>query len=273
MKPDLDRFGPTPIYLQIKQWMQNQIGQGRWPEHYKLVNEIVLANDLGVSRGTVRRAISDLIKEAMLVRIHGRGTFVASKNIEQPLAERLVAFSEALIEQGITFETQVLAQELISPIDRVVSLLSITEESKVFFLERVRFVAQTPVVYLHNYVVASHCLGIETVDFTSHRLFQTLEGHYGLVLDWGRRTFEAQAADAKIAALLQISEGAPIMKLEQIVYLEDGSPIEFSDVWLCGNRFRLTSTLKRNGPRVSTLQPGGMLVGMNSMGNYLSDYG
>lgn len=254
MKPEVDHNGPTPIYLQIERWIQQQIEQGYWPEHYKLVNEIDLANDLGVSRGTVRRAISDLINAGLLVRIHGKGTFVASKNLEQPLAERLVAFSEALIEQGIPFETQVLAQCLIIPDSRVASLLSVPAGSEVFYLERVRYVAQEPVIYLHNYVVTRRCPGIEEIDFITHRLFQVLEGRYGLKLDWGRRTFEAQVADEKIASLLHIPQCAPIMKLEQIVYLEDGSPIEFSDVWLRGDRFSLTSTLKRNGARESTLR-------------------
>ena len=258
MKPDLNHNGPTPVFLQIERWIQQQIEQGHWPEHYKLVNEIDLARDLGVSRGTIRRAISELITEGMLVRIHGKGTFVAAKNLEQPLAERLVAFSEALIERGIPYETQVLAQELITPNDQVVSLLSVPAESKVFYLERVRYVAQTPVIYLQNYVVATRCPGIEEVDFTTNRLFHVLETRYGLVLDWGRRTFEAQAAGANIAALLQISECAPIMKLEQLVYLNDGSPIELSHDWLRGDRFRLTATLKRDGLRETTLQSGGL---------------
>lgn len=257
MKPNLDHTGPTTVYLQVERWIQEQIEQGRWPEHYKLANEIDLANDLGVSRGTIRRAISDLIKAGMLVRVHGRGTFVASKNLEQPLAERLVSFSESLIEQGIPFETQVLAQGLIMPDDRVASLLSVPAGDKVFCLERVRSVAQRPMAYLRNYVVAQRCPGIEEVDFTVHRLFQVLEGNYGLVLDWARRTFEAQIADERVAAWLQIPQCAPIMKLEQIVYLNDGSPVEFSDVWLCGDRFSLTSTVKRNALRETTLRTGG----------------
>lgn len=257
MKPDLDHVGPTPVYQQVERWIQEQIEQGRWPQHYKLANEIDLANDLGVSRGTIRRAIADLIKAGLLVRVHGRGTFVASKNLEQPLAERLVSFSEALIEQGIPFETQVLTQGLITPDEYVASLLSVPAGNRVFYLERVRYVRQTPMIYLRNYVVAQRCPGIEEIDFTKHRLFQVLEERYGLVLDWGRRTFEAQIADERIAALLHISQCAPIMKLEQIVYLDDGSPIEFSDVWLRGDRFNLTSTVKRNVLRETVQRSGG----------------
>lgn len=254
MKPELVHNGPTPIYLQVERWIKQQIEQGYWPEHYKLVNEIDLADELGVSRGTVRKAISNLIHEGLLVRIHGKGTFVASKHLEQPLAERLVAFSESLIEQNIPFETHVLAKNLVVPDSRVASLLSVPAGSKVFHLERVRFVAREPIIYSNNYVVVQHCPGIEDIDFTQYRLFQVLESHYKLKLDWGRRTFEAQVADEKVASLLHIPVCGPIMKLEQIVYLDDGSPIEFSDVCLRGDRFSLTSTVKRSGARENTVR-------------------
>lgn len=251
---DIDRNSPIPIYTQVKLWMQHQIEQYIWPEHYKLVNEIDLANDIGVSRGTIRKAVSELIEEGLLVRIHGRGTFVASKHLEQPLAERLIAFSEDLLEKGIPFETEVLQQSVLKPNERVASLLSIPAGRDVFFLKRIRFVAQTPLVLLHNYVVYDRCIGIEKVDFTKYRLFQVLEEQYGLVLDWGRRTFEAQAADSETAGLLKIDQCAPVMNLEQIVFLADGSPIELSDLWLRGEHYRLTATVKRNSTKRSTAE-------------------
>lgn len=253
MKPELEHDMPMPLYLQVKAWIQEQIRQEIWPEHYKLVNEIDLANNLGVSRGTVRRAISELIDEGLLVRIHGRGTFVASKRLEQPLAERLVAFSEDLISRGIPFETQVLEQSVIQPTEPLASLLAVPPPGKVLFLKRVRFVGQEPLILLHNYVVHAYCPGIEQIDFTQYRLFEVLEERYDLRLDWGRRTFEAQAAIQEIAGYLGISECAPVMKLEQVVFLDDGSPIELSDVWLRGDRYRLMATVKRDGPRATSI--------------------
>jgi GntR family transcriptional regulator len=101
--------------------------------------------------------------------------------------------------------------------------------------------------------VHAHCPGIEQIDFTRYRLFEVLEGRYGLRLDWGRRTFEAQAATPEIAVHLGISDCDPVMKLEQIVFLDDGSPIELSDVWLRGDRYRLMATVRRGGSRVTSI--------------------
>jgi DNA-binding GntR family transcriptional regulator len=243
---DLYRQTPAPIYQQVKSWIKHQVDNNIWPEHYKLTNEIALSEELEVSRGTVRKAVSELIVEGYLIRIHGKGTFVASKNLEQPLADRLIGISEDLIEKGIPFETKVLEQSIVIPNDQISSMLSLQPGGKAFFLKRLRLTANTPFVLLHNYVAYERCKGIEKFDFTEYRLFQVLEEEYHLGLDWGRRTFQAQAANPATAELLEIDECSPVMNMKQIVYTTDDLPIEFSDLWLIGEHYRLTATVKRH---------------------------
>ena len=246
MIPTLQRAGPRPIYKQIEDWMRQQILQGLWPEHYKLKSEDDLALELGVSRGTLRKATDELITEGILVRIHGRGTFVSSQRIEQSLAQRLITFSEDLISKGIAFETQVLEQAVIIPPQRIASLLSLAPNSKAFYLKRVRAVGQKKLILLENYLVYDRCPGIEQVDFTQHRLFEVLEQSFGLELDWGQRVFEAQAADETVASLLDICPKDPIMYVQQLVYLRDGSPMELSDLKIRGDYYRLSAVVERD---------------------------
>jgi DNA-binding GntR family transcriptional regulator len=229
--------------------MQQQISSGSWPEHFRLPSEIDLASQLNVSRGTVRKAINELTSGGLLVSIHGKGTFVNAATIEQPLAEKLIAFSEALLEKNIPFNTRVVSQKLIVPPQRVSSLLSLSTDTPLLYLERVRAVNQSPLIYLINYVSVEHCTGIESVDFEKFRLFQTLEEQYQLELGWGQRTFQAQAADQHVAEMLQIKPCDPVMYMEQLLYLRDGSPIEVSNLWIRGNSFRLSAFVKRGERR------------------------
>lgn len=247
MIPELDRTVPTPLYRQIKDWMQRQIVSGVWPEHYKLKSEDDLAAELGVSRGTVRKAVAALTAEGMLTRVHGRGTFVSSSHIEQPLAERLITFSEDLISRQIPFETRVLEQSVIHPSQRVASLLSVPPGAEVFYLKRVRIVNRIPLIVLKNHVKIDRCRGIEKVDFTCYRLFEAFEDLFSLELDWAQRTFEAQVADEEVADLLEMSPGDSVMYMEQVLYLQDGSPIELSDLWLRGDHLRLSARVSRRG--------------------------
>jgi DNA-binding GntR family transcriptional regulator len=245
ISPALDLAGPTPIYQQIRDWILAQIAAGVWPEHFKLKAEADLAVELGVSRGTVRKAIATLIEEGKLVQVHGRGTFVSSNRIEQPLAESLITFSEDLINRQIPFETRVLEQGLIHPPQRVTSLLSVPAKTEIFYLKRVRIVQGLPLILLVNYVRADHCPGIEEVDFTRYRLVEAFEDLFSLQLEWAQRTFEAQAANQEVADLLAVPPRDPIMYIEQVLYLADGSPLELSDLWLRGDHLRISARVKR----------------------------
>lgn len=251
MAPNLDRTGPEPIYLQLEDWMRHQIASGAWPGRFKLPAEVDLAHELDISRGTVRRALDDLAAEGLLTRTHGLGTFVTPRVVDQPLADRLVTFSEALISQGIPFETRVIAKAVVPAKARVASMLGLPINAPTFFLRRVRLVAGAALILLDNYVVYDRCPGVETLDFTRLRLFEVLEERYGLRLENGRRIFQAQGADRETAQWLHIKPGEPVMYVEQLAYLDDGTAIEFSDIWLSGDRFRLTAAVKRTDiPRV-----------------------
>jgi DNA-binding GntR family transcriptional regulator len=245
MKPILDRANPTPIYQQIVNWIRAQITSGAWPEHFQLRSEIDLAADLGVNRGTLRNAIETLVAEGRLIRIHGRGTFVAAAVLEQPLAESLTTFSEILIDQNIPFQTRVLEQAVTAPDPLVTSMLSLDAGTQIFFLKRIRYVDEKPIIYLKNYVNYEYCPGIETVDFVQNRLFQVLETQFGLNIAWGRRYFEARIADAEIAERLAIQPGEPVMYAQQIVSLSDGTPLEMSDIWIDARHFRISAFVRR----------------------------
>jgi DNA-binding GntR family transcriptional regulator len=241
----IDRTVPVLVYQQIVTWIRQQIESGSWPEHYQLKSEIDLSAELGVSRGTLRKAISDLIDAGLLIRLHGKGTFVASRTLEQPLADNLISFSEDLIRKGLSFETRVLEQRLLRPPQEIASLLNLPANDEVFFLNRIRSVENLPIVALNNYVVAGRCRGIEAVDFTTSRLFEVLESQYGLDLSWGQRTFQAKMAGETLAQHLNLTPQDPVLYVEQAVYLRDDTPIEFSQIWFRGDSFRLSAVVDR----------------------------
>lgn len=242
---NITKEGPVLIYHQVAEWITQQINSGAWPEHFQLPSEVDLAGQLNVSRGTVRKAIADLTHKGILLSIHGRGTFVSSKMLEQPLAEELITFSEDLIQKGIPYETRVIEQKLITPSATIASLLGVDNEP-ILYLKRVRSISGNPIVVLENFVVPRNCPGIEQIDFRQERLFQTLEDRYGIALGWGMRTFQARATTPDLASLFNETDCQPVMFMEQLVYQKNGEPIEYSNVWLKGDSFRLSAVVKRD---------------------------
>ena len=248
----IDRQSPEPIFSQIKAWLRAEIAREVWPVHAKLPAEDNLARQLGVNRGTLRKALAELIQEKVLVQIHGKGTFVTgakdtSRSVEAPLADSFVAFSEDLILQGIPFQTEAIDLRRGLPEARIGAFLALPAGQEAFSLTRRRSVDGAPIAWLENHLNAALCPGLDAVDWERDGLFEVLEKTYGWRLAWARRTFEARLATTGLSTSLGVEEGAPLLYLEQISYLDDGRPVECSDVWLRGDRFKLSSILTRDG--------------------------
>jgi GntR family transcriptional regulator len=240
----LRREDPAPLHDQISASLRQRITSGRWPAHMRLPSEPDLAQSLGVSRGTIRRATRTLIDEGLLVQYQGRGTFVGSSMLEQPFAQEIISTADALDRAGIRYETTVIRQELTAPRVAVAAHLRLAgNDAQVVAIRRVRAVEGVPMYVLDNYVVASLCPGLEHADLRNRALFTVLNQQYGLVAAGIQRTFQAQLAGQSTAELLNVTVGSPLLYLEQISYDQDHNPIEYSDVWMHGDKVRLSAWL------------------------------
>lgn len=242
----LAREAPLALHAQISDSIRSRITSGQWPPHYRLKSEPELAAELSVSRGTLRRALTTLIAEGLLRQVQGKGTFVTSNVIEPSIAQRLTSLSEDFESQGIEATTSVLATRLIHAPLPIMNLLDISATQQVLELRRLRSTSAGPVALLLNYVRTDLAGGIHKIDFAHKTLFAALEEDFGLTIGSGRRTFSAQSATQEVAEALGLALHAPVQYLEQITYLDDGRPLEYSDVWIDSNKLRVTSVLTRD---------------------------
>jgi GntR family transcriptional regulator len=243
---DVERDSATPLHQQLSEQMLRWIEEGVWPPNHKLPIEPELAELLHVSRGTLRKAVSTLIVSGHLARVHGRGTFVLPPDLEQPLAQELIGIGDAFDRQGIEHSTALVAFARVPASSTVRKLLNLAGED-VLKIERVRSIASEPVALLHNYVDPDRVPGLVEYDFSKTRVFAALEAELQQPLDSARRTFCAQLATRDVARALRVGEKAAVLHLEQVTYLEDGSPIECSDVWFRGDKMKISAQLARPG--------------------------
>lgn len=241
----LDRDAPESLHAQISAAIRATIATGGWPAHHRLKPEPELAMELGVSRGTLRRALTTLIEEGMLKQVRGKGTFVTDVLIEPAGAQKLSTLSEDFASQGIVLNTTVLSCEEVEPPPVVASLLRVAAGHPVFRLVRVRSTQERSIALVHNYVRLDAAPGLSGVDFTSTTLFGALEGQFELKLGTARRTFSAVAAQSEVAAALGVVEGTPVQYLEQLTFLANGKPVEYSDVWINSSELRVVTFLAR----------------------------
>ncbi len=247
MKPDLNRNSPTPIFIQITNWMRNKIHSGEWQDDQQIMSEIDLSRKLGVSRGTIRKAIEVLISERLLVRIHGKGTFVKNKILlEQKPTWRLAGFSRDLISRGIPYSTKVLRRDIVQPSEQVRALLKLSPSKEIFNLQRLRKINQQPVLLIENHIVYDYCEGVEEVNFEKNQLYVTLENKFNIPFDWANRTYRSILAEPKVADLLNLPKNAPLMYLEELYHDTNSTPVEFTRAWFDAQVFYIKTTINRD---------------------------
>lgn len=239
----LVRDSPLPLYRQLADQLRRHITSGEWPEDYKLKPEPELAEELGVARGTLRQAIGELVAQGRLRQVRGRGTFVTGRRAELPGQESLVTMHELLTASGQEFTTEVLLKEVTAGPRRVRSLLDATIDEELLRLRRRLLVAGEPFVALDNWVRLALAPGLEDRDFAREPLFAALEAA-GVAIGWGQRSFSAAPA-GEMAGLLGTHADAPVLYLEQVTYLVDERPLEYSDVWIRGDKLRVSTILRR----------------------------
>lgn len=257
LRTTIDRGSPIPYYVQLKGALAEAIESGRWKPGDRLPSEPELCDLFGVSRTVVRQALKDMTYEGLVLREKGRGTFVAEPKISSSsLVHSLVGFYEDMAERGLPPVTQVLEQAIEPASSKLAVSLELEPMTPVIKLVRLRFVEQEPIVLVTSYLPYNLCPKLMGADLSQQSLYAFLKQQYGLSVASGRRRIDAVAANEQEASLLQIEMGAPLLRLDSVSYLEDGTPLEYFHGVFRGDRSRFEVEIDRTRGRRSLRKAG-----------------
>ncbi|MGQ9849049.1 MAG: GntR family transcriptional regulator [Aggregatilineaceae bacterium] len=241
----IDRSSGIPYYVQVRQALQEHLETGTWKPGEQLPSEPELCRLFGVSRPVIRQALNELTQRGLVIRAKGKGTFAAPPKITEALVQKLTGFYQDMVEQGYTPTARVLRQEAIPAGRQVAERLQIPVGTPVVVIERLRFVQDEPIQLVTTYIPRDACPALLEVDLTRRSLYAFLEAECGIMIARGRRTVEAVAANEYEAEMLQVKKGAPLILLDSVSYLSDGTPIEYYHALHRGDRTRFEVELVR----------------------------
>jgi DNA-binding GntR family transcriptional regulator len=221
----VDRYSPVPMYYQVAQQLEHAIETGELAAGTRLDGELALANQLGVSRPTLRRAIEYLVDRGYLVRRRAVGTQVVHPKVRRPV--ELSSLYDDLAASRKDPRTKVLSLETVPAADRVAHALGLEDGVEVLALERLRYADGQPLAVMRNW------LPVGLVDLDAERLeraglYQLMRAA-GINLHLASQTIGARGASAAEARLLQADKGEPLLTMERTTYNENGQPVELAD--------------------------------------------
>ncbi|MEO8288205.1 MAG: GntR family transcriptional regulator [Chloroflexota bacterium] len=231
----------VPLYYQLEQALRSQIQSGVWKPGDMITSERELMQAAGVSRATVRQAISNLINEGVLERMHGRGTFVAHRKLEQEMRS-VYSFAEQMARQGVQLEDRLLQRHQVPAAPDLANLLAVAPGSPLIHIRRVRYLRDVPLMLDSSYVPYHLCPTL-LIDPFEPPLYKMLAERYDLAPTHCTDFLEPVLADRAQAHLLAVEPGAPLMFLERLTFTRGDVPLHVARNYIPGSRSRFRVNL------------------------------
>lgn len=238
------RRDDTPIFVQISDAIRQQIEQGLLSVGAVLPSERHYAEQLQVSRMTVRAAQEILVREGLLVRRHGRGTIVAAAKINRSAAA-FMSFTEDMQARGLAASSQVLAFWEEAGTAVTAAQLGLAPGTNVVFLERVRLADGEPLALERVYLPGERFGALLTKNMAEHSLYAVLEHEFNCVPTVADETVEATLLSAADARVLAVGRHSPALLASRITRDADGVPVESVQTLYRADRYRMVLTRTR----------------------------
>ena len=235
----VDRNSPVPLYFQVAQHLEQLIESGELPMGTRLENEIDLADQLGLSRQTMRRAIEYLVGRGLLLRKRGIGTHVVQAKVTREV--ELTSLYDDLAKTGRDPSTTVVSFSTEPAPDALAAELGLAAGTPVYVFERLRFAGAEPLALMRNHV-PEHLMRLSAADLEAQGLYNLFRTN-GISMRIARQSIGARAATAAEARALGERKGAPLLTMERSAYDEQGRAVEHGRHVYRASRYRFDLTL------------------------------
>ena len=227
--------GFQPLYKQVYDLLTARLVEGYWKPSQLLPSEMVLAEELGVSQGTVRKALNQMVAEKMLQRQQGKGTFVAEHTQESDLF-RFFRLREPHGEILIP-ETVVLGSSRRTASEDEIKKLNLDANALVVELTRVRSIHNKPAIIEKVIQPLSVFPDIDKNTDLPNALYILYQEKYGITVMSVNDEIRAVEIPDAYAQHLDLAKGSPVLMIERSSVNIDGRVVELSTAYCSSENF------------------------------------
>lgn len=236
---------PIPLHFKISEKIREWIYIGQYLPGERLPSEHQLMEQFDVSRITVRRALSNLVHEGLIVSRHGKGAFVKEKQrVVYSLSSPFLLFDEDMARQGLTNSIKNLVFKSVQAPEQVRQVLNLSErddrvywQKKLFFIEDVAVAMD--VTYIFNELGKTYATQLK-----QKMTFPVLEQN-GIFLERIDTTISCRQADRETSQHLKLTLGSPLLVYSYTAYTTNNQPIVYGETLSSGDRLCYSVSLTR----------------------------
>lgn len=233
------------VTQQIEELIRNRIESGIYPADQRMPSEDALAQELFVSRASVRSALGNLTTAGYLRRRHGDGTYPCANVFEIGIRSgKIWDVMRQIEESGRKPALRPLGQQLRPATETEAALLACSAGDRILSLKRLFLADGVPVAVIETVLRADESCADLPQDATAISPFEALARYCRRKPDYSAVDFTALPADQAIGALLQVPEGSPLLKMVGILSDAEGVPLMAETEYYLGSEgFRLRAKL------------------------------
>lgn len=218
-------------YKAIAEKIRENIKDGAYEDN-RLPDQMTLAEEFGVSRVTIKKALDLLTTAGLVYSIQGSGTYVKQNALHSVKSSIQIGQNVGLTtaaNESLDLSSKVLDFSVRFPSKEETELLMIPTESPVYEINRLRILEDRPYSIEHT-VIPVHLVPNITVDVLERSLYQYIREEAGLVFGDNRQTIRAAQPNETDQKYLNCKETEPVLEVEKVMFQENGVPFEYSIV-------------------------------------------
>lgn len=225
-----------PLYVKLTNQLRKDIENGNYQKGEKIPTEQELCKIYNVSRITVRNALKALSKERLLVRLQGKGTYVANEKFKRDIS-RSSSFTQICLETGQIPGAKVVKCiiEDANPLD--IKELNLKPDDKVIALERIRYANNIPVAFEISRFPESFSFLLQE-ELNNSSLINVLTKKHNIILGYCTKCIELVYASYELSHYLEINEGYPLISIISLTCDSENKPIHRSLQYVVGDKFK-----------------------------------
>lgn len=240
----MDYSQSLPLHHQVSNRIRSSIESGEVAPGDALPPEEAISSALDISRSTVRLAMSSLVKEGLLVRVQGKGTFVSNNKMRRRM-EQVYSFSYEMNALGKKPSSVLLGlEEEVPDVDVADRLQLADSEEKVWRITRIRCADLEPLLIETTFIPCRFLPEIDRQKLEESSLYDMLRDH-GTFPSRAEETYESIVISDTDAELLGLTESTTGFYIERCSLNQAGVPYELTHSVMRGDRSKLVVNLEQ----------------------------